>query len=77
VTRGKFLRLLRGLTQHQLAASTHINRVTIANIENRRVIPTDRERSALARALGCSPDRLLDYIDESSLGGAQREASHG
>jgi transcriptional regulator with XRE-family HTH domain len=68
VTRNKFLRIQRGLTQGQVAARTRILRSVISQIETNRVNPTDHERAAIARVLGCDPDRLLDHIDESSLG---------
>lgn len=67
ITRSKFLRMVQGKTQDDLAAATRINRVVIANIENGRVVPSTYERAAIAGVLGCLPDRLLDQLDESSL----------
>ena len=54
-----YLRLTRRLTQHQLAAMTHINQSHISLMELGRLTPTDAQLEDMAMALGITPARVL------------------
>lgn len=62
VLRLKFLRIERGLSQHQLAALANVPQSDLSRIETGRGIPTRSELSALAAALDCAADRLMDAV---------------
>jgi transcriptional regulator with XRE-family HTH domain len=63
-----FIRIERGLSQRKLATITGIGQPTISDIEHGRTNPNDRERKALAKALGVSIDDLLKPVDAKPLG---------
>lgn len=65
--RGKFLRIERGLSQRQLAALTNLNQSVISQIESGRANPTERELKALARVLGCAPERVMDQVSVNEV----------
>ena len=54
-----YLRLTRRLTQHHLAAMTHINQSHISLMEQGRLTPTEAQLDDMAMALGISPARVL------------------
>ncbi len=58
----KFLRLERGLSQHQLAALANVPQSDLSRIETGRGIPTDAELASLATTLRCAPNRLMDVV---------------
>jgi transcriptional regulator with XRE-family HTH domain len=62
VLRLKFLRLERGLSQHQLAVLTNVRQSELSRIETGRGIPTTSELTALATVLECAADRLMDIV---------------
>ncbi|MGD9517670.1 helix-turn-helix domain-containing protein [Mycolicibacterium sp.] len=49
-------RVIRGMTQPELAAAAGITTTTLRKIERAAVALTDRNAAAIARALGISPD---------------------
>ena len=58
------LRILKGLTQEQLAAAAGIDRGELSRIE-RGMRPLRSSRLAsIARVLGCTPDELLSRLKE-------------
>lgn len=64
MTRLRFHRLERGLTQSALATVVGLNRVTLSQIEIGRVNPTRAESAKLSEVLGIPADRLLDPITD-------------
>ncbi len=60
----KFLRLTLGLSQKQVAKKVGVPRAYISHLENGWRNPSDRERAALARVLGCTPEQLLEPVTE-------------
>jgi transcriptional regulator with XRE-family HTH domain len=58
------LRILKGLTQEQLAASAGIDRGELSRIERgiRPLIPS--RLASIARILGCTPDELAARLKE-------------
>ena len=58
----KFLRLERELSQRELAVLAKVTQPELSRIESGRTNPNQRELQALARALGCAPDQLLDHV---------------
>ena len=58
------LRILKGLTQEQLAAAAGIDRGELSRIE-RGIRPLSaRRRASIAPALGCTPDELIERLKE-------------
>ena len=66
----KLLRIMRGLSQQQLAILVKLDQPEISRIESGRVNPTPRELGILGRVLGCPPERLLEHVDAGPLGEA-------
>lgn len=64
----KFFRIQRELSQKALSKLTGIPNNAICNIERGRTNPNDRELKALARTLGCKPERLMDHVSATPLG---------
>jgi transcriptional regulator with XRE-family HTH domain len=64
MTRLRFHRLERGLTQSALATVVGLNRVTLSQIEIGRVNPTTAELARLSDVLGIPADRLLDPVTD-------------
>ena len=64
MTRLRFHRLERGLTQSALATVVGLNRVTLSQIEIGRVNPTPAESAKLSEVLGIPAERLLDPITD-------------
>lgn len=56
----KLLRKAANMTQQQLADKCGINRVTLARIETEACKPSFDSLRAIARALDCSVDALLN-----------------
>ena len=68
------LRKLVGLTQRQLADQVGVTESTISNWEQGRNSLVWLERVAkLCRALNCTPDQLIDYIEADSESVSQPE----
>lgn len=63
----KHLRLLRELTQRQVAKLTDIDTAHICYIERGRMIPTPEQAKRLGRVFACPPDRLLDHVAATGL----------
>lgn len=58
------LRILKGLTQEQLAAAAGIDRAELSRIE-RGIRPLSaRRRARIAPALDCTPDELIERLKE-------------
>lgn len=57
------LRLAAGLTQRQLAEAVGVKTLAIVNWERGQNSPPAKRRPALAEALHCSPDDLIDAIN--------------
>lgn len=64
MTRLRFHRLERGLTQSAFATVVGLNRVTLSQIEIGRVNPTPAESAKLSEVLGIPAERLLDPITD-------------
>jgi transcriptional regulator with XRE-family HTH domain len=62
MTRVKYLRQMRELPQWKLAELTGLDQPKVSLIEQGRLIPTDKQRKALASVLGCDPAALLDEV---------------
>lgn len=65
----KQIRKQRGLTQKELGALANISDIKICYIETGKIkIENIRFKTALklARALGCSPDELLDEVSDNA-----------
>jgi transcriptional regulator with XRE-family HTH domain len=60
----KFLRLTHGFSQKQVAKKVGVPRAYISHLENGWRNPCDRERTALARVLGCTPEQLLEPVSD-------------
>ncbi len=64
----KLLRIMRGLSQQQLAVLVKLDQPEISRIESGRVNPLPGELGVLSRLLNCPPDRLLDHVSAAPLG---------
>jgi transcriptional regulator with XRE-family HTH domain len=79
----KFRRIELNLTGREVARKARIWPQTLSDIERGRTNPTAEELNAIARALGCPPERLMVPVDATPLGdGAefrdtQRERANG
>lgn len=77
----KHLRLLRELTQRQVAYLTDIPHPHVCYIERGRMIPTPEQLKRLGKVFKCPPARLLDHVAPTGLPDgaehrdAQRESS--
>ena len=76
----KFLRLTLRLSQKQVAKKVGIPRQYISHLENGWRNPSDRERTVIARLLGCTPEQCRRTVSgyrswrtERCNRGAQRE----
>ena len=58
----KFLRMARGLRQHQIAKKLAIPRPHVSQIEN-GVRNPNKQLAALSRVFGCPADKLFEHID--------------
>ena len=72
----KHLRLLRELSQREVATLTDIPHPFICYIERGRMIPTPDQLKKLARVFKCPPARLLDHVAPTGLpdGAEHRDA---
>jgi len=62
------LRILRGLTQEQLATATGIDRGELSRIE-RGIRPLSAAKTAsIAQILGCTPEELVTRLKELAEG---------
>lgn len=70
----KKLRLLRELPQWKLAELAGLDQPKISLIEAGRLIPTDKQRKALASVLGCAPERLFEHVSDPADGAEARDS---
>ncbi len=63
----KLFRTILGISQWDLAEQTKIRNYRLSLIENGRVEPKDEELEALAKALGTTPELLVDEDETKSL----------
>ena len=63
----KAVRLLRGMSQGDLADRAAIARPWLSRIETGRVNPTPEEQKAIAKALRIPVDSLLRHVSEEGL----------
>jgi len=63
----KFVRVLRGKTQHQVSLLTEIPSYRLSVIENGKVVPTKGELERLAAALQTTPENLAREVSEEAL----------
>ena len=62
-------RLLRELSQKRLAAITScLSQADISRMESGLLLPTDKQRKALAIVLGIAPERLLEHVEDPNDG---------
>lgn len=59
----KEVRTKRGMSISELARRTNLSRVTISNIENKRVIPSLESAISIARELEFNMDNIFFEID--------------
>jgi transcriptional regulator with XRE-family HTH domain len=64
------LRILRGLTQEQLASGAGIDRGDLSRIERGLLPLTGRRRAGIAQVFECTPEELIARLKEL----ASREA---
>jgi transcriptional regulator with XRE-family HTH domain len=64
----KFRRIELGLTCRVVAKLTGINQSWYGQMESGRVNPTDDELTAIAKALRCAPDKLLQQVNAAPFG---------
>jgi transcriptional regulator with XRE-family HTH domain len=62
MTKLRFYRLDRRLSQRQLASLAQLPACELSRIETRRLNPTPAELSKLSAALGVPAERLLDPV---------------
>lgn len=76
MTRMKYERRQRRLSQHRLALAAELNQPYISLIECGRLVPTDDERTRIARVLEIAPHELLQevVIVERTENAARRRA---
>ena len=67
----KFHRIALGLSQRDLARLARIQQSIISQIESGRIVPTAEELDKLGHVLRCTPARLLDRLDDTSITAAQ------
>lgn len=75
----KLNRLNLGLSQRavvRLSKGT-LTQAVISGVEVGRTNPTQAEREAFARIVGCAPDRLLVHVTEPGDGAEARDARRG
>ena len=65
MTRLKFLRIARRLSQDQVAEKTRINRTHVSMIENGRLNPRPEQLAALAALFNVPGDTLLQLVEVS------------
>ncbi len=63
----KFVRMLRGKTQHQVSLLTEIPSYRLSVIESGKVIPTEEELERLAAALDTTPENLVREVPGDAL----------
>ena len=63
----KFIRLLRGQSQFDIAIATRIPNYRLSRIENGKAKPSTDELQRLAQALKIPPDQLTRKITEEVL----------
>jgi len=59
----KRVRLEKGFTQRQVGEMVGINRASICNIEQKRLVPNAKQRQAIAGFLG---GRETDFFDQNT-----------
>jgi transcriptional regulator with XRE-family HTH domain len=59
ISRLKYVRFTRRLSQDELSRLTGINRATISRLENGYISGTEKERKLLAEALDVRPEMLF------------------
>jgi len=65
-----------GLTQEQLAAAVGVSRQTVAKWESGETSPDLEHAAALADALGCTVDALVNFDSEGTGLGAPPKGKH-
>lgn len=63
----KFVRMLRGKTQHQVSLLTEIPSYRLSVIESGKVTPTEGELKRLAAALDTTPENLVREVSADAL----------
>ena len=69
-------RLAAGFTQEQLAAAVGVSRQTVAKWESSETSPDLEHAAALADALGCTVDALVNFDSEGTGLGAPPRGKH-
>lgn len=64
MTRLKFLRIARRLSQDVVAEKTRINRTHVSMIENGRLIPRPEQLAALAALFNVEASTLLQVVQQ-------------
>ena len=72
----KLLRIMRGLSQQQLAVLVKLDQPEISRIETGRVNPSPEELAVLSRVLDCPAEELLEHVSAAPLddAGVPRQA---
>ena len=64
----KLLRIMRGLSQQQLAILVKLDQPEISRIESGRVNPSPEELAVLSRVLDFPAEELLEHVSAAPLG---------
>ncbi len=71
----RIIRTIKNITQWDLTEATGIPNYRISLFEKGRIAPNPDELAALAKALGVTPDQLLDEHETKSLESLVREVA--
>jgi transcriptional regulator with XRE-family HTH domain len=62
-------RILRELSQKRLAAITNcLSQADVSRMESGLLLPTDKQRKAIANVLGLAPERILEHVEDPTNG---------